>query len=268
MKKFLLIALIILAGLYVIIIILFYAYQEKLLFFQQKLDKDHTFEFDQSFEEINIKTSDGTLLNGLLFKADTTRGLIFYLHGNAGSLQGWGNVAQTYTDLGYDIFLLDYRGYGKSEGVITGEAQLFSDNQLVYAELMKRYNENGTIILGYSIGTGLAVELAAKNNPRLLILQAPYYSIPDMAKRMFPYLPLPTFLMKYKFATNEYLKACKMPVAIFHGDEDEIIAYESSLELKAEFEAQITLITLKGQSHNGMSSNADYNTELKKLLLK
>jgi alpha-beta hydrolase superfamily lysophospholipase len=268
MKQILLIALISLAVLYIIILILFYCFQEKLLFIPQKLGKDYTFEFDQTFEEINTITTDGALLNGLLFKAETTRGLIFYLHGNAGCIQGWGKVAQTYTDLGFDIFILDYRGYGKSEGTITSEEQLFSDNQLVYTELMKSYNEAETIIMAYSIGTGLAAELAAKNNPRLLILQAPYYSITDLAQRTFPFLLLPKFLMKYKFATNEYLKQCKMPVVIFHGDKDQLIAFKSSLKLKEEFKEQDTLITLKGQDHNGMSDTDDYKTELKKVLLK
>ncbi len=266
MKKIVIITLIILSGLYLVILSLFYSFQEKFIFMPQKLDKNYEFKFDQTFEEINFKTLDGVLLNGLLFKADTSRGMIFYLHGNAGSLQGWGKVAKTYNELGFDTFILDYRSYGKSEGLIYGEEQLFQDNQLVYNELRKRYNEDKIIILGYSIGTGLAAKLASKNNPRLLILQAPYYNLPDVAKRTFPYIPLPKFLMKYKFATNKYLVECKMPTVIFHGDNDQVIDYESSLKLKEQFKQQDTLITLYGQGHNGMTYTEDYKTELRKIL--
>src|SRR5882757_6576928 len=102
----------------IIIFLLLFFFQEKLIFFPEKLDKNFRFGFSSKFEEINIKTSDNKLLNGLLFKVDNPKGLIFYLHGNAGSLNSWGEVAKTYVDLHYDVYILDYRGYGKSEGSI------------------------------------------------------------------------------------------------------------------------------------------------------
>ena len=89
--------------------------QEKLIFFPEKLPKHFKFKFDGNFEELTIETKDHALLNGVLFKAENSKGLIFYLHGNAGSINSWGEVFKTYTDLQYDVFLLDYRGYGKSE---------------------------------------------------------------------------------------------------------------------------------------------------------
>lgn len=258
--------LIILIGLYIVLCGLLYFFQEKLIFFPQKLDKNYQFQFEQKFEELNIKATDGKLLNGLLFKTESPKGLIFYLHGNAGDLSSWGEVAKTYTDLNYDVFIIDYRSYGKSEGQINGQNQMFEDNQTAYDELKKRYSEDKIIVLGYSIGTGLASKLASTNNPKLLILQAPYYNMTDMVKQKFSIIP--TFILKYKFDTNEYLKTCKMPVVIFHGDEDEVIYYGSSLKLKEEFKKQVTLITLNGQGHNGMTDNKDYQTELKKILTK
>jgi uncharacterized protein len=264
MKKILLRILKIVLGLYIILCGLLYFFQEKLIFFPQKLDKNYQFEFSQKFEEININTTDNKKINGLLFKADSSKGLIFYLHGNAGCLSSWGEVAKTYTDLNYDVFIIDYRSYGKSEGEINGQNQLFQDNQIAYDDLKKKYTENKIIVLGYSIGTGLASKLASTNNPKLLILQAPYYNLTDMMKHTYSFVP--TFLLKYKFATNDYLKNCKMPVVIFHGNKDEVIYYGSSLKLKEEFKQQDTLITLNEQGHNGMTNNEDYKTELKKIL--
>jgi pimeloyl-ACP methyl ester carboxylesterase len=266
MKKGLLKLLKILAGLYILLCLLLYFFQEKLIFFPQHLDKNYKFEFGQKFEEINSKATDGKLINGLLFKADYSKGLIFYLHGNAGSLSSWGKVAKTYTDLNYDIFMIDYRSYGKSEGEINGQNQLFEDNQIVYNELIKKYSEDKIIVLGYSIGTGLASKLASTNNPKLLILQAPYYNLTDMMKQRFSFIP--TFILKYKFSTNEYLKNCKMPVVIFHGNSDQVINYGSSLKLKKQFKAKDTLITLNGQGHNGMTDNEEYKKELAKILTK
>jgi len=264
MKKILLKALIILAVLYILICGLLFFFQEKLIFFPQKLEKDYRFSFNQGFEELSITTKDNKLLNGILFKTDSSKGLIFYLHGNAGSLSSWGNVAKTYTDLNYDVFMLDYRGYGKSEGSIDGQDQLFQDIQTVYDELKNRYPEDKIIVLGYSIGTGPAAELASVNNPRLLILQAPYYSLTDVMRHTYPIIP--TFILKYKLETYSYIKKCKMPVVIFHGNQDEVIYYGSSLKLKEGFKKQDSLITLIGQGHNGMTENPDYRVEIKKML--
>lgn len=264
MKKTILRILKIVAGLYIIVCILLFFFQEKLIFFPQKLEKEYKFSFVQKFEEIDIKTKDNKLLNGILFKADSSKGLIFYLHGNAGSLSSWGDVAKTYADLNYDVFMLDYRGYGKSEGSIKGQSQLFQDIQIAYDSLKNKYSEDKIIVLGYSIGTGLAAKVASTNNPRLLILQAPYYSLTDMMRHNYPIIP--TFILKYKFETNNYIKSCKMPIVIFHGDQDEVIYYGSSLKLQKGFKKQDTLITLVGQSHNGMTQNLDYNIEIQKYL--
>ena len=264
MKKFFLNSLKIILILYILVCGLLFFFQENLIFFPQKLDKTFQFEFDQKFEEKNIKMVDGTILNGLLFKADNSKGLIFYLHGNAGSLNSWGQVAKTYTDLNYDIFFLDYRGYGKSEGSIKGEEQIYNDVQSAYDDLKKIYREDNIIVLGYSIGTGLAAKLASTNNPKLLILQAPYYSLADLMRHTYPIIP--AFILKYKFETNNYLEECKMPVVIFHGDADEVIYYGSSVKLKEEFKKQDTLITLKGQGHNGMTENEEYKKNISRIL--
>lgn len=245
---------------------LLFLFQEKIIFLPQKLDTDYQFSFDQRFEEVHIKTSDQKVLHGLLFKSDNSKGLIFYLHGNAGSLKSWGKVANIYTDLHYDVFMLDYRGYGKSEGSIDSQEQIFSDVQRAYDEMLKTYQEERIIVLGYSIGTGIAAKLASTNYPKLLILQAPYYSLTDLMKRT--YTIVPTFILKYKFETDQFIEDCKMPVVIFHGNEDKVIYYGSSLKLKEHFKDQDTLITLVGLGHNGMTHNPDYIVELSKVLFR
>jgi uncharacterized protein len=264
MKKIFVITLLIIFAGYILVCALLYFLQERLIFFPQELDINYQFQFDQKFEELNIKAPDGKSLNGVLFKADASKGLIFYLHGNAGSINSWGAVAKTYTDLHYDVFLLDYRGYGKSEGTIDGQEQLFSDVQAAYDELKARYAESSIVVLGYSIGTGLAAKVASINAPRMLILQAPYYNLTDLMKRKFPVLP--AFILKYKFETNVYLKDCSMPVVLFHGDEDEVIPLDSAKKLQDEFKNGDRLIILEGQGHNGMTSNPDYSRELTRIM--
>ena len=79
---------------------------------------------------------------------------------------------------------------------------------------------------------------------------------------------IPTFILKHKFETNEYLKICEMPITLFHGTRDNVINYESSVRLKDDFKNKVTLITLKGQGHNGITDNNYYIEELKNILRK
>jgi hypothetical protein len=243
---------------------LLYFFQEKIIFLPEKLDKNYNFAFENEFEELSFKTNDNTTLNGLLFKAKESKGLIFYLHGNAGSLKSWGYASDLYTKFDYDIFILDFRGFGKSDGTIKSEEQLFQDNQLVYDQLKKKYTEKDIIVIGYSIGSGMAAKLASDNNPKHLILQAPYYSLTDLVKSKFSFIP--SFLLKYKIETNKFLKDCKMPITIFHGDNDNVIYYESSVKLKNQYKDKINFITLNGQSHNGINENYDYAFQLMDIL--
>src|SRR5690606_9118957 len=112
----------------------------------------------------------------------------FYLHGSNNALDTWGNIAPIYTAKEYDVFMLDYRGYGKSQGKVTDEYTLYRDIQIVYDKLMETYSENQIIVLGQSMGTALASYIAANNHPSLLILQAPYYNIKDWTNDVAPEL--------------------------------------------------------------------------------
>jgi dipeptidyl aminopeptidase/acylaminoacyl peptidase len=98
--------------LYLLYVSYIYFNQAEMVFIANKLPENYKFELNQKFEEITIPSFDNKKLNGLLFKTPQPKGLIFYLHGNAGSLDSWGNNAEIYTNFGYDIFFLDYRGFG------------------------------------------------------------------------------------------------------------------------------------------------------------
>lgn len=254
----------IIALLYAVVCVLLYFFQERVIFFPQKLGAAHTFEFEEPFEEISIQSSEDYKFHALHFKADRSKGLIFYLHGNAGSLDSWGRVAGAYTKLNYDVFILDYPGYGKSGGAIHSKEQLFKDMQLAYNKILEQYSSDQITIIGYSIGTGMAAKLASTNNAKRLILQAPYYNLKDLMTHT--YRVLPTFLLRYNFETNEYLQKCKMPITIFHGDKDRVIYSGSSSKLQQHLKSTDELNILKNQGHNGMTKNPDYLHAIEEIL--
>jgi pimeloyl-ACP methyl ester carboxylesterase len=261
-KRFLKVLFILLIAGYLSICGLLYYYQERLLFFPEKTAADVVFEFDNEFIEKNIPTRSGHIINSLLFKKENSKGVIFYLHGNSGNLESVGNVATHFLPLGYDVFMIDYAGFGKSTGGITNQEDLYRDMQDVYDDLKKNYTEGQIVILGYSLGTGIAAHLALQNQPAHLVLHAPYYNMSDMMQRNYP--GIPTFILKYKLATNEYLKDYKAPVHLFHGEIDSVIPLESAQRLNSEL--GIPLYILPNQGHNDMAGNKEALSQLNKIL--
>lgn len=249
---------------YVIIVSYVYFNQVGMVFQSTSLSKKYQFDYHSKYQELNIKSFDGVNLNGLLFKAENSKGLIFYLHGNAGNLESWGKIAKTYTNLGYDIFILDYRSFGKSEGEIKNEEQLNKDISIVYKTLNKQYPENKIIITGYSIGSGLATILASENKPKALILQSPYYSFTELSSSRVPFFP--DFIKKFHLETFRYLPKIKVPIYIFHGKEDQLIPYENSVRLSKIIKSNVHFYPLKDQGHIGMNENSDFQNQLKIIL--
>ena len=249
---------------YVIVVSYVYFNQVGMIFQNASLSKEYQFDYQSKFEELNIKSFDGVNLNGLLFKTEKSKGLIFYLHGNAGNLENWGRIAKTYTNLGYDIFILDYRSFGKSEGEIENEEQLNKDIAIVYKTLTKRYSENKIIITGYSIGSGLATILASENKPKALILQSPYYSFTELSSSRVPFFP--DFMKKFQLETYEYLPRIKAPIYIFHGKDDKLIPYENSVRLSKLIKSNGNFYALNDQGHIGINENNDFQNQLKIIL--
>jgi len=241
-----------------------YIFQENMIFHPEKLSAKYKFVFDRPFEEITYETVDGNTINALLFKVENSKGVIFYHHGNAGSLESWGLRAVDFTSLGYDILMYDYRGYGKSTGSIKNEKMLNSDAVMIYKKLLYDYKEGDIVIYGTSLGTGIAARLAHDNNPSKLILETPYYNFYDVSKYHYPYLPN-SILLHYQFKTDKFLPKINNPIYLFHGTEDEIVPYNSSERL-AKLSENITLFTIKDGSHNNLNTFSEYHLYLKEAL--
>jgi pimeloyl-ACP methyl ester carboxylesterase len=259
MKKIFLFSLLGFLGLYLGTCGYYYFNQEKMIFAHLPLSENYQFQWEEPFEEIFLTTADKLSLNALLFKTENPKGVIYYLHGKSGNLKTWGKLAKTYTDLGYDIFLLDYRGFGKSGGKINSEEEFYADVQLAYDFLKKIYSENEIHLVGFSIGSGAATYLAMNNHPKKLILLAPYFQIDEKFKSDKFYLP--KYLCKYEFPVDEMLPKVKIPVQIFYGDLDQIIDQAEVKALQSKLKPSDKWMELKNQGHNQIEKNPDYLKE-------
>lgn len=250
-------------GLYVLAVVLIYFFQEKLLFHPTVIHKAVVTALPAAVQEEYISMPDGIKLHGLLARAKDAKGLVFYLHGNGGNAFSWGESLINAFPKGYDIFILDYRGYGRSEGSIQNEAELMSDVTIAFDYIRKKYGYKEVVIDGYSIGTGPATQLAAKRDVKALILRAPYYSLTSLIDSKVPLLP--DFIKKYTFETCNYISKVKAPVYIFHGTDDRLIPYSNCEKLK-NISKNITVIPLPGVGHNGINENATFRDKVSGIL--
>jgi len=234
------------------------------IFPQTLLSADHHFKFNHSFKETKLQTADGINLSALLFPSPKAKDVILYLHGSNGAADVWGKISPVYTSIGYDFFLLDYRGYGKSDGKVVDEQQVCKDVQIAYDTLKARYGEERIIVIGQSIGTGAAAFLAANNRPKKLLLQAPYYSIEDWIHSLVPNLQIVD--NPFKFETYKKIEQISCPIVLIHGDADNAVNYGSSQKLSKLLKNGDEFITLKDEGHNDFTKNQQYLKALKKLL--
>lgn len=223
------IALIVLVA-YAVISVLLYYLQDYFLFKPEKLPKDFNFYYEnQTVSEYNIETRDGAVINGLHFSVEKPLGVVLYLKGNSKSIKGWGKFAVDFTRNNYDVIMVDYRGFGKSTGKRSQKA-IKHDLQFIYNKIREKVSEKYIIIYGRSMGSGFATKLASMNSPKMLVLDAPYYSLTKVTGRYMPFMPL-SIILKYPMPTYKWLKYVKCPIYIIHGTKDKLIPFSSSVKL-------------------------------------
>ena len=165
-----------LLALLLLIMGLLHVFQEKIIFLPEPINKEYVYQFPFDFEEVNLKTKDNQTINALHIKAENPKGIILYFHGNQGNLIRWGEITSYFTQFKYDVFVIDYRGYGKSTGVFN-ETQMYNDALLSYNYVKKQFPEDKIIVYGRSLGTTFATKVASENKPKHVILEAPFYNL-------------------------------------------------------------------------------------------
>lgn len=251
-------------GIYVVLGGGLYLFQKKFIFHPDILPADYKFSYDLPFEEIRIPINDKELLSAVLFKAQSPRGIMLYFHGNARNISKYGKKTADFVKQGYDVLMMDYPTYGKSTGTLS-EAAMYADALHMYEIARKRFSPDSIIIYGRSLGTGVAAQLASVRDCRQLVLEAPYYNITDMAKRLIPIYPY-SIMLDYKFPTNEYLPEVTAPITILHGTEDRTIPIASGKKLEKFLKPGDRFITIEGAGHRDLDDYPLYHKTLDSVL--
>jgi pimeloyl-ACP methyl ester carboxylesterase len=249
----------------IVLSIVLYFFQERFLFYPEKLPKDFQFHYEnQEVKEYNLKIKEGVVINGLHFKAENSKGVVYYLKGNSKSIKGWGKFAVDFTLHGYDVIMIDYRGFGKSTGKMS-QNTMKHDALLVYDKLKEVVKEENIIIYGRSLGTGLATKVASMNSPKMLILACPYFSMSKNVKRYLPFVPL-GLVMRYQMPTYKWIKYVDCPIKIIHGTNDKVIKFKSSLRLSKIKPNLTRLYPIIDGGHKNLHNFESYHGALKEVL--
>lgn len=215
------------------------------------------------FEDIMLKTSDGISISGWYVPAENQRGTILFFHGNGGNISHRIEFIEMFYKLNLSTFIIDYRGYGKSEGKPTEEGT-YLDAEAAWDYLVeeKKINPSGVILYGRSLGGPIGARLAEKHKPAALILDSTFTSIKDIGAGLYPFLPVRKFF-KFEYNTIEYLKGVDCPVLIIHSRSDSYIPFSHARELSEAVDNKKELVeTLGDHNTNFIVSRKDYKNSI------
>ncbi len=255
MKRTMISLVVILSALYLAVVGFMYVAQRSLQYFPQEglrtgFEVPARYGLD-GFSAASIVTSDGeTLAAWLALPPAGSAPVILYMHGNAGTLGDRAERFRLFRDVGFGVLALSWRGYGGSTGTPTEEG-LVEDGRAALKLLQQKGIPRSRIILfGESLGTGVAIQLAANTDtsPLALILEAPFTSAADVARKQYWFLPI-GLLMKDQFRSIDYAPKVTAPVFVFHGTADTIVPYEQGKRLYSAFKAPKDFFIMEGNGH-------------------
>ncbi|MHC4073959.1 MAG: alpha/beta hydrolase [Planctomycetota bacterium] len=200
------------------------------------------------YQDVSIETTDGVTLHGWFIAGRSSQVLLFF-HGNAGNISHRLDSIRQFQVLGLSVLIIDYRGYGQSEGRTT-ERGIYRDADAAWRYLIEDRSivASDIVIFGRSLGASVASRLAAQHQPLALIVESSFTSVPEIAQDLYPWLPA-GWLSRLSHATRDYIRDVRCPVLVVHSRDDEIIPFHHGEAIFASANEPRTLLAIRG-THN------------------
>lgn len=243
-----------------------YLLQDRFLFHPTAVERNRPYDFSAPNREINVAADETSNMNVIQFLTSDSlpKGVVLYFHGNRKNISWYATYAPNFTANRYEVWMIDYPGFGKSTGHLT-EQKLYDDAMQLYIMARSKFPADSIILYGKSLGTGIASWLAARRSCKQLILETPYYSMTSLVQHYIPIYPIST-LLKYKLPVYKYLGLVNAPVTIFHGTEDKVIPYSNAHRLTAAMHPKDRFITIENAGHNSLNDYPQFHNALDSLL--
>ena len=231
-----------------------YLFQARLIYFPNiapTYPKDNPTRIGLPYETVRFFTQDGLELHGWFIGARNARPVLLFFHGNGGNITHRLDSIAQFHRLGLSIFIIDYRGYGESEGR-PNEQGTYEDARAAWNHLTRDRGipPGDIVIFGRSLGAAIAAELAGQVEPAALIIESAFTSAPDLAARYYWFLPVRS-LSKFQYDTRAHLKKVSCPVLVIHSADDEIVPVEQGRELFVGANDPKVFLEIWGGHNNG-----------------
>ncbi|HET7729728.1 MAG TPA: alpha/beta hydrolase [Usitatibacter sp.] len=247
---------------YLAILALFWFAQERLMFYPRPADRVPPPPPGWRLEEIRHRAADGTVLAGVLLLPPVARApLVIYYGGNAEEVTSYAPlVPEAYGARA--VLLVNYRGYGASGGR-PGERELVADAVEIFDAMAKRpdIDPSRIAVHGRSLGSGVAVQVAAARPARCVVLTSPFASARDVASSLYPWLPV-RLLMRHPFDSARHAPKLRMPALVLMGEADTLIPRAHSERLADLWAGPVQRVAIPGFGHNDVSLGPGYSSAL------
>ena len=258
-------------GFYVLLGVVLYFMQERMVFLARLPGRELEAtprDAGLKYVDVNFETSDGLTLHGWYVYAHDPRGTVLFLHGNAGNISHRLDSIAIFHELGLDTFIIDYRGYGQSEGK-PGEEGTYRDAEGAWEHLVTERGEDPAriVVFGRSIGGAVAARLATRHKPAALIVESSFTSVVEMAAHLYPFMPV-RLISRLRYPVIDFMARITCPVLIVHSRDDEIIPFAMGKALYKAAPAPKTFLELTGDHNNGFLLSRDrYRQKLADFIL-
>jgi hypothetical protein len=243
-----------------------YFLQDYFFFRPVPLTRNHHFNFKVPYREVNLGFDRISNINIIQFETGMSkpRGVVLYFHGNRRNISWYARFAPLFTAKGYEVWMIDYPGFGKSTGKLEVQI-LYAYARQLYKLARTRFQPGQIVLYGKSMGTGIAAQLASVEPARQLILETPYYSLASVAATYLPFYPMER-LIRLNIPTFDFIRQARQPVTIFHGTKDFVIPYSNAGKLRSSLKGTDEFITIEGAGHNNLHQYRFFREKLDSLL--
>jgi fermentation-respiration switch protein FrsA (DUF1100 family) len=253
----------------VVILLILYFNQDRMVYFPDKKIEQTPKDIGLAYEEIYLKTKDGTDITGWYIPAINEKGTLLFCHGNAGNISHRLDSIKIFNDLNLNVLIFDYRGYGKSSGRPSEKGTyLDAESAWDYLISVKKKSPRGIIVFGRSLGAAVAAEIALRKNPAGLIIESGFTSIQDIGAKLYPWLPV-RLVSRFQYATIKKIGFIKCPKLIIHSPEDELIPFEQGKAIFEKASQPKEFLEIKGGHNEGfLISGRKYTDGIKRFIEK
>ncbi len=257
----------------ILLVVMFFIFYKNIegyfVFAPQKVLDYSPDDYQLEWRDVNLNTADGQVLHGWFFSVAPEEPVILFFHGNAGNISHRLDYIQRLTRMGFNVFIIDYRGYGKSSGKPSEEG-LYIDALCAYDYLVddEKIKPENIVLLGRSLGAAAAVETAANRDARSLVVESGFLSVRHMARHMGIFSIISP-LLPASYNNLEKIKNISIPKLIMHGNRDEIVPFSMGERLFAVAGTPKYFHAIEGAGHNDtyIVGGREYEDILKDFIL-